>query len=308
MPQENLNTPSEQLARQLVQDTNYRVIRRFTGGDLITSYPADAGIALVLDTETTGKTDVDKIIELGMVAFAYNRTTGEVYGPTERFNALEDPGMPIPPEATAVNNITDDMVAGQKIADAMVEAMVARADFVLAHNAGFDRTFCERRFPFFEKSAWACSFRQVDWPSAGISSAKLEYIAYRLGFFFEAHRAEMDCFALLNAVSLPLEDGTTALGQILAQNAVASRRIWAVNAPFDAKDILRTRGYRWSDGLKAGTEKAWHIEVSDADLEAELDFLKKSVYGNRPICLPVDTIDSTSRFSVRRGVVERTYR
>lgn len=302
----------EQMARQLELNPDYRVLRKFDARTLFNTrdVPDDAGIAIVLDTETTGREEGDRIIELGLVSFAYHRDTGEVYGALDTYNALEDPGMPIPPEASKVNGITDEMVAGKRLDDEKIQAMVEMADFVIAHNAGFDRPYCERRLPFFKGKPWACSLTQMDWAAAGISSAKLEFIAFRLGFFYDAHRAENDCLALLHAMNQPLDDmeGHTALRFILAEYQKESRRLWATGSPFEAKDLLKARGYRWSDGSKASTEKAWHTDVSAELLEDELAWLKSDVFLRRQFSVPVDRIDAFNRFTDRRGQTERLYR
>lgn len=308
---DNMTTPPnyEQLAAALAQHPDYRVITRFSPENMMKAVPipAGAGIGLVVDTETTGRDDSDKIIELGMVAFAYDKVTGQVYGTLDTFNELEDPGMPIDPAATAVNGITDEMVAGKRIDDDRVSAMVELADFCVAHNSSFDRPKCEARFPVFKDKAWACSFRQLDWAGEGVGSAKLDYIAYTRGFFFEAHRAHIDCLALLNVLSMPMAvlEGKTALAGLLACYKEESHRIWAVNSPFDTKDDLKARGYRWSDGSKPGTEKAWHRDVSAADLQAECAWLKENVYGNRNFALPIDQHDAFTRFSDRNGTRKR---
>lgn len=303
----------DQMAVTLEATDQYRVLRRFNGRTLFNPLlvPDGAAVGIVLDTETTGRDpETDRIIELGMVSFAFDRETGRVLSALETFNALEDPGMPIPEDAARVNGITDEMVRGHRIDDAAVQMMVEMADMVIAHNSGFDRAFCERRFPFFKSKPWACSRMQVDWEGAGISSAKLEFIAYKLGFYYDAHRAENDCLALLNALNQPLEalSGQPPLAQVLAQMHREDRRIWAVAAPFDAKDVLKARGYRWSGGEKPGTEKAWWTEVPLDKFEEEMDWLRASVYGNRPFSVPVDRIDAFSRFSERRDRLERAYR
>jgi DNA polymerase III subunit epsilon len=300
----------ELLARELETNPNFRVLRRFTGESILlqSAAPPGAGIAVVLDTETTGTKESDRIIELGMVSFAYNRETGEVYGAIARFNALEDPGFPIPPEATAVNNISDELVKGKRIDCAEVDAFIANADFIIAHNAQFDRLYCEARFPIFKEIAWACSIKQVAWAKSGVSSAKLEYIACTQGFFYEAHRAEMDCLALLNVLRIPLKAGATPLAQVLATYREESCRIWAMNSPFDAKELLKARGYRWSDGTRPNSEKAWHLDVPSSELNAELEYLKQSVYRNKPLALPVDSVDAFSRFSTRAGRRSIAYR
>ena len=54
------------------------------------------------DTETTGiKAEKDRVIEIAAFDPVQDRT----------FEALVNPGMPIPAEASAVHHITDDMVA-----------------------------------------------------------------------------------------------------------------------------------------------------------------------------------------------------
>ena len=63
---------------------------------------------VVLDLETTGKrVEVDRIIEIGTLKL-FPDGTNRIH--TRRLN----PGMPIPPEATAVHGITDADVANQE--------------------------------------------------------------------------------------------------------------------------------------------------------------------------------------------------
>lgn len=313
MNSQNMNQEANhaELAARLDQHPDYRVIRRFNPETLFQDaglFPADAGIAVVLDTETTGRNAEDRIIELGMVSFAYDRTTGHVYGAIDRFNELEDPQMPIDPAASRVNNITDEMVAGKRIVDSAVQAFLGKADFIVAHNAGFDRPKCEARFKFMENFSWACSQYQVDWASIGITSAKLEFIAYCQGFFYDGHRADADCLALLNTLGreMGVLDGRNALSCILDQYAEASHRVWAISAPFDAKDLLKQSGCRWNDGTAPGSEKAWYLDVPASDLAGYLSWLKEEIYGNRSCAVLVDTVDAKTRFSGRFGTRVRT--
>ena len=41
---------------------------------------------------------------------------------------------------------------------------------VIAHNAGVDRNFIEKRLPVFADLPWGCSFQQVNWAAGGIGS------------------------------------------------------------------------------------------------------------------------------------------
>jgi DNA polymerase-3 subunit epsilon len=300
----------EKSFKLLSEHPDFRVLRRFDER----AYPrkisaqADVGTGLILDTETTGRdTQKDAIVELGLVAFSFDRATGEVLSIVDTYGGLEDPGVPIPLQASRVNGITDDMVRGQRIDEAHVEQMLSACEFVIAHNAAFDRPFCERRFSKMAEKPWACSLTQIDWEGAGISSGKLEFIAYRLGFFYDAHRATSDCLALMHALNQPLPDGERGLKKLLDAYLKPTVRIWAKGSPFDAKEKLRDRGYRWSDGSKPGTEKSWYTEVSEADANKEGEWLRDNVFGGHSISLPIDITDAYTRFSERAGRKQRMF-
>jgi DNA polymerase-3 subunit epsilon len=294
----------------------FRVIRHFDADELMLKpdqIPEDAAFAIILDTEGTGiNTQKDHVIELGMVEIAYDPLIGFIYGVTRVFDELEDPGIPIPEEATRVNGITDDMVAGKRIDDNEVQDFVARADLVLCHNSGYDRPMLEKRWPFFQGKPFACSLKQVDWQAAGISSAKLEFLAYHLGFFYDAHRAESDCMALIKVLNTPLStmEEMTPFQMILQAFRKENRRVWATGAPFDAKDQLRENGYRWFDPAKDGptVEKAWAKELPEDELDAELEWLKATVFKGKSLSLPLDKVDAFCRFTNRRVPMDRIYR
>ena len=58
------------------------------------------GRLAVIDTETTGlKPDLgDRIIDLAIATCEYGRETGRLYRVVDRYESLEDPETPIPPE------------------------------------------------------------------------------------------------------------------------------------------------------------------------------------------------------------------
>lgn len=285
----------------------YRVVEQFTGAlavELVPRPRGATGFGLALDTETTGLArETDKIIELGLVLFEYDREDGSLIRVVERYNGLEDPGFPIPPESTKVNHITDEMVAGLCIDSDKVAQLCDQAEFIVAHNAGFDRFFCEKRFPFMATKPWACSFTQVDWATEGISSGKLEFIAYRLGFFFEGHRAELDCLAMLEALSRPLPaSGVPAFRLLLPKIHSEQIRVWALNSPFSSKELLSRRGYRWGASAPfSASEKAWFIELNREQYRAEIDWLQATIYNGRPFMVVADRVTPIDRFSDRRS-------
>lgn len=287
-------------ARLLGEHPDYKVIRRITPRK---SFSESGGRSLskgvVVDTETTGTNpDKDAIIELGMVLFEFDPNTGIAYNATKAFDQLEDPGFPIPPDSTLVHGITDEMVEGKRIDDTSVERFLEGVSLVVAHNAKFDRVFLEKRLPIFESLPWGCSIAQVDWNGQGIGSAKLDYIAYQYGFFYDAHRADVDCFALLEILQQKLPySGEVVLKSILSALDQKSYTVYAIGSPFETKDMLKARFYRWD-----GDKKCWHITVTGDDaIKDEVTWLKSNVYGGKKAKVEIEVQNCMSRFSSRSG-------
>ena len=290
-----------EMARRLEQSPDFRVLRRLVPVTDYGTAPTEPDIRrlLVLDTETTGLLHAtDKIIELAMLLVQVDASSGLPFGPVEVFEGFEDPGMPIPAIAKEVTGISDEMVQGQRLNDAQVEALVASADLVVAHNAGFDRPFVEARFPVFAGKAWACSFADIDWKAAGAGSSKLSALAQDHGWFYDAHRAQVDCHALLQVLARPVPKATTTgLAQLIAAADSPSFKLRATGSPFESKDVLKARGYRWD-----AEAKVWFCTLADAQrLEDELVWLKAEVYGQRSARVDIEALDSQVRYSARPG-------
>src|ERR1700751_3093631 len=92
----------EQMARSLVESGDYRVTSRL---EPKTEYhqtdDSPKLVAAGVDVETPGITpDRDKIVELGICLFEYDRQSGRIYKVLGSWEWLEDPGFSIPPEIT----------------------------------------------------------------------------------------------------------------------------------------------------------------------------------------------------------------
>ncbi len=298
---DELSEEFEALARKLQSNPNYKVLRRLNPHSVFNEDPPERPLSkgVILDTETTGM-DVskDKIIELGMILFEFDPQTGVIYKVLKTFDEYEDPGFPIPAESTAVHNITDDMVKGRSISDKEVAQFLNKVSVIIAHNAGFDRAFVEARWPIFEDFLWGCSLKDIDWKTEGFGSAKLDYLVYTQGFFYDAHRADADCCALLELLSATLPSSQQpALLQLLESLNQPQIRLFALGSPFETKDILKQRNYRWSPDLRS-----WHRTLStERELEAELSWLKRNVYENRKAVVETETIGGKVRYSQRGG-------
>ena len=65
--------------------------------------------------------------------------------------------------------------------------------------------------------------------------------------------------------------------------------------PFDLKDSLKRRGYRWSDGSD-GRARSWYVDVGEAALDDEIKFLKTEIY-LRDVEPRLQTLTAFTRFS-----------
>ena len=104
--------------------------------------------------------------------------------------------------------------------------------------------------------------------------------------------------ATLELLARPLpRSGRPGLAALLAKARQPSWRIWADQAPYEIKDQLRQRGYRWSDGGD-GRARAWWIEVHDAKLNDEITFLRQEIYRGE-VDVPRRRVTAYDRYSRR---------
>lgn len=289
----------EEFASILERSGDYKVLRRLKPRPPVERQTKDeVRLGLFVDVETTGlDPNKDEILELAMLPFRYSidGTVVEVLG---LFDRLREPSSPIPPEITALTGISDAMVAGKKIDPEEVSRFASPAALIIAHNAAFDRRFIERFCPLFATKPWACSMAEINWNAEGFEGVKLAYLAASFGFFYERHRAANDCMAALEILSQTLpRSGVSALGSLLAQARQSTWRIWAENSPFEFKDKLKVRGYRWN-AEDNGRPRSWYIDVPENAKDIELEFLCREIY-RRNVEIECVKLTAYDRFSDR---------
>lgn len=257
--------------------------------------------ACVIDLETMGlDAKTHEIIELGLLSFSFSSASG-IVEVLNTYNELNDPGKPIPPEVTKVTGIRDDDVRGKAIDWGFVANELKTTHLIICHNSGFDRNFLELQTPNFVKSVvealpFACTLKDIDWKERGFESAKLDYLNWKLGFFYDGHRAINDCWATFNL--LIQAEGT--FDELKVNVRKKETLLIAENAPFDKKDLLKARNYRWSDG---GSElpKGWYCVIAHDQLAEEKQWLDTDIYGRTGISeqLPQLSITARTRYSYR---------
>ena len=286
------------MIQTLEQSGEYRVLRRLPFRQHFSTQTELAKVGILFDVETTGlDTASDEVVELGMVKFSYH-PDGTVAAVLDTFSSFNEPSCTIPEEAIKLHGITNEMAAGHKIDGDAITAFASDAAVIIAHNAAFDRKFAERYWPVFVTKPWACSVNQIEWRAHGFEGSRLGYLLGGIGMFHRSHRAVDDCHALLEILAHTVS-GTdrTALSLLLENARRKTIRIWAEQAPFDLKDELKKRGYRWSPGDE-GRPKAWYIDVDETNRDDEITYLRKSIY-LRDVDLFAQTLSAFDRFSVR---------
>lgn len=266
----------ERLKRLIAQTDDFRLLERIplTKPGLILPCELDKAIGdelsiVFLDTETTGlSAESDAIIELGLVRASFSPSAKKLVSIDRIISAYEDPGKPLSPFITELTGITDEMVRGKHIDEQTVADSLDNARLIVAHNASFDRPFFEKRFTGFNDMSWACSLEGIDWNRLGFSRRKLEDLALKSGYFYEAHRAAIDCLALAWLLHIHPD----AMADLLEQAGQKTVVVHAFGAPFEARDTLKTRGYRWHDGT-SGANRHWWKEIPESALADEKNFL-----------------------------------
>lgn len=232
----------------------------------------------ILDTETTGFGPDAEVLELAIVRCGID-DSGNLCSIDEILDEFNDPGFEIPAEVGKLTGITDDMVRGKRVDKTKVEHILRDDPVIIAHNAKFDRPFFEKLFPG-DSHEWACSMEYCDWSGRGFTGRNLGMLLQQEGFFFDAHRAYMDCLAV--AALMHIVPGC------LAEILTPSIKIVAGGNSFGVKEALKAHRYRWN-----GTDKTWSKVVpggaNGPDAKMEMEFLK-DLYrdGDRSTCVKID--------------------
>lgn len=150
---------------------------------------------VLFDLETTGiSCHSDDIIEIS----ALRVRGGKV---SESFSSLVNPGRPIPWAASRVNNITDDMVAGEPTVEEILPEFLdfVGEDVLVGHNiAKFDLNFLYRdamtRFGLLPGNDYVDTLLFARQHLPGLRSYALTALAEHYGLTTQgAHRALNDC-------------------------------------------------------------------------------------------------------------------
>jgi len=225
----------------------------------------DKGV--ILDLETTGlDPKKDRIIEIGLLSFVTDADHAPAVIGT--YSGIEDPEMPLSEEVAKLTGLSDAVLRGHKIRWDIVRDFLTGVSVVIAHNAAFDRAFVEGRPEVREMPLhWACSSKHINWRAHGHKTRALNYLAADMGFVNPfAHRALFDCATTFRIIA-------PRIPELIERSYMREFLLSAVGAPFEVKDVLRARGYRWNPD-----QRVWAKSVFEDELKAEREFLASEVY------------------------------
>jgi len=215
---------------------------------------------LIVDTETTGlDADRDACLELGAILFSvpHRQVLAQMScllpvdcNPAQSINR-------IPAEVSRLDQPWGDGLA-------WFEHMMASADYLVAHNAAFDRQWFGRGSLPQATRPWLCTLEDVRWPEERNLRARPSVIDLALAYgipVWSAHRALTDCIYLAE-VFQRCED----LERLIA-HALEPRRLVRAQVSYDQRHLARDAGFRWNDPVKG----AWARRLSERE-EQELPF------------------------------------
>lgn len=162
--------------------------------------------AIFYDTETTGiRTDKDRIIEIA--AFDPEKNLS--------FERLINPGVPIPPEATAIHKITNEMVSASasfaEVGREFIDFCEGEVVLIAHNNESFDMPFLRHEFTRngLEVPEWKC-FDTLKWARryrSDLPRHTLQFLREIYGITANnAHRALDDVVILHKVYSFMVDD------------------------------------------------------------------------------------------------------
>lgn len=180
------------------------------------------------DTETTGTSTTDAVCEVALMHINENLE------PVSSCASLINPMMPIHYAASAVNGITDAMVADAPELDDFMAShgnpLLGEDVVLVCHNAAFDYRFLSKYMSEGAKTLCTLKVARALYPEA--ANHKQSTIAAMLGIQVareKAHSADGDLDVLLQMIKCMCRDAETGLDGLMA---IQSRPRSIKNMPF----------------------------------------------------------------------------
>lgn len=219
---------------------------------------------LGIDCETSGlDSETCEITEIGLVLW----DTVEAK-PLLMKSFFVDTGVQLSKEIVELTGITEGMLRtyGESLGSVCIETekMMKMCEYIVAHNAPFDRRFVTK---MFEQSGmempgrpWIDSSADVPYP-ASITTRKLTHLAAEHGFINPfPHRAVTDVLTMFQIMKKYPVD-------IIIAYASSPTVTLLAKTTYEERELPKARGYRWNGDIKKWTKniKEFQLETEEKD-------------------------------------------
>ncbi|MBM7624748.1 exonuclease domain-containing protein [Sporohalobacter salinus] len=172
--------------------------------------------AAFIDVETTGLSQQDKIIELAITLFEFDEKTGQIIEIKDSYSDLRDPGIKIPKDATKIHGLKNEDVKDKELNKDKIKDIIKKANYLIAHNASFDKRFVKELFPEVKNKTWLCSMNDINWKKKGFESKSLENLIKKHQIAEkQLHRAQNDVATSIELLNQESKNGKTYLYECL---------------------------------------------------------------------------------------------
>ncbi len=184
---------------------------------------------VILDTETTGTDEKDRIIELGFMVL------GRANEPIEVYNEFCMADVPIKFEAMEVHGITPEMIEGKALcrdlkAFSVLNELNQSDNFLIIHNAPFDLGMLEKE-QFINKMKLIDTLRCSKHLFKDSPYHRLQYHRYAMGLY-----QEEQALAAKLGIELKAHD---AIGDVLVLKLFVSKLVEAVKKAYGSVDVMQ---------------------------------------------------------------------
>jgi len=172
--------------------------------------------AAIVDVETTGFSSSDEIIELSAILLTFERHASEQFSILDSYCGQREQTVQVNRYAGKKHGIKNVELRGQSLDHNRVSAILNKAEFILAHNAPFDKRFVTAMFGQAGSKKWYCTMTGIDWIGHGCATKKLpDLLKHHRIDTGRSHRADSDTYALLQLLGTKSRAGSPYLFEVL---------------------------------------------------------------------------------------------
>lgn len=137
---------------------------------------------LIIDIETTGLNEGNKIIKFAGVLFALNKQTGEVIDIIDQYQGIRELKISSSLRGEEKDGLSNERPEYNEFNQDRIGGMINRADVIITHNIQLVKRFITKLFPEASQKEWIETMEGFPWTEEGFPSKALEEILQALDF------------------------------------------------------------------------------------------------------------------------------